>query len=569
LSEANKHPSARPQRRERSYESLFELNPHAIFELDESGFCRHMNRAAKELTGYDPAESENRLFSSSLDERAQQTFAEALRRAVAGETVHFEAAMTHRYGRVVELHVTLLPLGGDAAGEGAYAIAQDITQRRHNERTINHMAYHDALTELPNRRLFQKRLAALLDDIRSGHASAADASDSFAVLLVDLDGFKAVNDSLGHAVGDETIRFAAMRLKRCIREEDLVARIGGDEFVVILCNLEAPQQAAEIAERIIGELSKSFFVHGHSVTLSASIGIALYPDDGQDADSLLRTADAAMYRVKEQGKNDYAFAVGRYEPIAFNSLLGMREALADGQFFVHYQPLIDTAAHRPIGFEALPRWRPEDGRLLLPDQFIPIAEANGFISELSAWVLRTACRQLLRWQQEWSLPLWLSVNMSIRQLSLSDTAATILSVLGELRFPPSLLSIEINETELLLDTERAVLSLQVLTEAGVQITIDDFGAGSSVFHYLQRFPVRTIKLDRSLIRKLSGEKETAIVSAVVHLAERLGLTLIVEGVETSAQREALPGLGCRFMQGFYFGMPQPADGFSPEVWSGV
>lgn len=565
MDDPNLHPFEQKMRYGGNYAALFELHPHAVFALDDSGICFQANRAAQDLTGYTREEIEGRSLLAALDEETQPLFAKALRFAAGGETLQLEATMTRRCGRNVELYVTLLPIGG-TSGDGVFAIAQDVTERRNNERTIHHMAYHDYLTELPNRRLFQQRLASILDDIRAGHAAAATASDSFAVMLIDLDGFKTVNDSLGHAIGDETIRYAAKRLKRCIREDDLAARIGGDEFVVILCDLQAPQQAAEIAERVIRELSKPFHVQGHSATLSASVGIALYPSDGQDADSLLRTADAAMYRVKERGKNNFAFAVGRYEPIAFNSLLGMREALANGHFFLHYQPLMDTASGRPIGFEALPRWRPEDGRLLLPDQFIPIAEANGFITELSDWILQNACRQLLQWQREWSLPLRLNINMSVRQLSRADSAERILAVLDRLRFPFHLLSVEIGESELQHDTDGLIRPLQTLTEAGVQVAIDDFGDSFSSIRFLQQFPVRSIKLDRSLIRKLSGEKEAAIVSTVAHLADKLGLNLIVKGVETPDQQEALHELGCRFMQGVHFGMPQPAERFPYPDW---
>ncbi|WP_052487133.1 putative bifunctional diguanylate cyclase/phosphodiesterase [Gordoniibacillus kamchatkensis] len=553
------------QRREHGYAALFELHPHAVFELNTSGICLQANRAAQELTGYNRDDIEGRSLFAALDEEARDSFAEALLTASGGASVQLEAAMTRRCGRIVELHVTLMP-AHDAPGCGVFAIAQDVTERRNNERTIHHMAYHDYLTELPNRRLFQQRLASLLDDIRAGRHAAA-TPDTLAVLLIDLDGFKTVNDTLGHAIGDETIRYAAKRLKRCIREEDLAARIGGDEFVVILCNLHTTQQAAEIAERITRELSKPFHVHGHSASLSASVGIALYPSDGQDADSLLRTADAAMYRVKERGKNNFAFAVGRYEPIASSSLLGMREALAKEHFFLHYEPLVDAASNRPIGFEAMPRWRPEDGRLLLPDQFMPLAEANGFSDELSDWMLHAACNQLLRWQHDWGLPLRLGINMSLRQLCRDDCSERILSVLHQLRFSPALLSVEICESELVSESEWADKPLQTLTNAGVELTIDDFGSGFSSLRYLRQLAAHTIKLDRSLTRHLSGEMEKAIVSALVHLADKLALTLIVKGVETKEQRDALAALGCRFMQGALFGMPQPADRFPDAEWA--
>lgn len=580
------------------YKSLFEHNPNAIFLLDPQGSCQSANPAVAHLSGYEPEDVIGRPMLSFVIPEAQHEFVKQFKDVADGRTVYLETTIQHRSGRRVELHITMLPMKFDHGIEGVYCIAQDITKRKQDERMINYMAYHDALTELPNRRMFHERLNVMLEQREAIEAVQLEEGRrhdekqpvdeeqpleeksvneekrldqkmrhgrGFAILLLDLDGFKGVNDTLGHAIGDETIRFAAKRMKRCVRDDDMVARTGGDEFVVLLPDVSYPQQAAEVAERMIGELCKPFFVQGHSFTLSASVGIAMYPADGTDANSLLRTADIAMYRVKESGKNDYAFAAS-IEPMAFNSLLGMREALANGRFELHYQPLIDTATGQAIGFEALPRWRPEDGRLLLPDQFISIAEANGFIDELGEWTLRTACRQIGEWNAARNAQLRLSLNVSIVQLRHKRAAHRLLSVLKMLGFPPSLLTLEINETGMLHEAEQAIEPIRELAEAGVQIAIDDFGSGFSSFSYLQQFPVRTLKIDRSLIGKLSGEKESAIVSSILHLADKLQLSVIVEGVETAEQRSALPSLGCRYMQGYYFGMPQPAEHFTEAVW---
>lgn len=540
------------------YKSLFEHNPNAIFLLDPQGSCQSANPAVAHLSGYEPGDILGMPLLSMIMPEAHEEFGLALRDVAGGRTVYLETAVRHRSGRRVELHITMLPMKLEHDVEGVYCIAQDITKRKQDERMINYMAYHDALTDLPNRRMFYERLNAMLDDERK-------PDRSFAILLLDLDGFKGVNDTLGHGIGDETIRFAAKRLKRSVRDDDLLARTGGDEFVVLLPEVSHPRQAAEVAERMLGELSKPFFVQGHSFHLSASVGIAMYPADGEDANTLLRIADLAMYRVKEGGKNDYAFARS-IEPIAFNSLYGMRDALADGQFQLHYQPLVDTQTGRAIGFEALPRWRPKDGRLLLPDQFIAIAEANGFIDELGEWVLRTACRQVGQWNSAWNTQLRLSINVSIVQLRHKRAASRFLNALKQLGFPPSLLVLEISETGIMYEAEQVTAQFRELADAGVQIAIDDFGSAFSSFNYLQQLPVRTLKIDRSLIRKLSDEKESAIVSSILHLADKLQLSVIVEGVETAEQRNALPALGCRYMQGYYFSMPQPAEYFTDELW---
>lgn len=570
------------------YKSLFEHNPNAVFLLDPQGHCQSANPAVAHISGYEPEEMIGGPILSVILPEVREEFAQAFRDVSGGRTVYLETVIQHRSGRRVELHITMLPMKFESDVEGVYCIAQDITKRKQDERMINYMAYHDALTELPNRRMFYERLNAMLEqrevpetaqpEEESRHSGIKPAEGDqrlgannrpgcgFAILLLDLDGFKGVNDTLGHGIGDETIRFAAKRMKHCVRDDDLVARTGGDEFVVLLPDVSNASQAAEVAERMIGELCKPFYVQGHSFTLSASIGIAIYPADGSDANSLMRTADIAMYRVKESGKNDYAFAAS-IEPVAFNSLAGMREALAKGQFMLYYQPLVDTATGRAIGFEALPRWRPGDGRLLLPEQFISIAEANGFIEELGEWTLRTACRQIGEWNEAWNAQLRLSVNVSIVQLRRKRTVQRLLRTLKELGFPPSLLTLEVNETGMFHDPEQAAGPIRELVEAGVQIAIDDFGSGLSSFAYLQQLPIRTLKIDRSLIAKLSGEKESAIVSSILHLADKLQLSVVVEGVETAEQRSALPSLGCRYMQGYYFSMPQPAEHFTAAFWN--
>ncbi|MFC0215658.1 EAL domain-containing protein [Paenibacillus chartarius] len=544
------------------YRSLFEYNPNAIFILDREGVCQAYNPAAALLLGGCTPDMQDQPLAAWLKSEEASVFAEAcIRTWETGETAHVETTLLLRGSRRIDVTITLLPSLVQGHIDSLFCIVQDITQRKSDEMTINHLAYHDSLTGLPNRRLLQDRLTAMLSPSSVARPGAAA---SFAIMLLDLDGFKNVNDTLGHLIGDETIRYASMRLENCVRDLDLVARIGGDEFVVLLSSIDTPKQVAEIAERMIGELSKPFFVHGHSVTLSASVGIAMYPDDGDCPDSLLRLADKAMYRVKERGKNDYAFAYGEHQTIAYNSLAGMRDALAAGQFLLHYQPLMDTQLDRPVGFEALPRWRPDGGRLLLPDQFISIAEANGFIEPLTDWVLRSGCAQIHEWNSAWNAALRLHVNVSIRQLGRSRTANRLLNVLEEESFPPSLLTLEINETDLLHDLEQAARLLQELYEAGVRIAVDDFGSGYSPFGFLRRYPVHSIKLDPCLIRNIGSVRDSQLVTAITRLAEQLELDVVAEGVETAEQRKALPGLGCRIMQGYLFGMPKQAESISDE-----
>jgi diguanylate cyclase (GGDEF)-like protein len=413
------------------------------------------------------------------------------------------------------------------------------------------------LTDLPNRALF-------LDRLTRGMASAHRDGRQVAVLFLDLDRFKVINDSLGHHRGDAMLVCVAGRLRQCVRAEDTVARLGGDEFTVLLENVDDDSEAKEIADRIAHALRSPIVLGGHEVFVSASVGIALSRPRADDPDSLLRRADLALYRAKSQGKARYAVFDPVLETSAFDRLeleTDLQYALDRGQFQLDYQPIVDLASGRIVGVEALVRWdRPGRGRVL-PAEFIPVAEEMGLVIPLGHWVLSEACRQVAEWQRQlgaWER-LMLNVNLSGRQFQDPDLHTDIMRNLETSGLDPQCLIMEITESVIMQDAQSAVGKLEALKALGVQLAIDDFGTGYSSLSYLRRFPVDTLKIDRSFISGIgNGSQDAAIVDSVVALAKSLGLTVTGEGIETSAQAAYLRMLGCDHGQGEWYSGPLPA-----------
>lgn len=448
----------------------------------------------------------------------------------------------------------------DRAGRAVRAIGvtQDVTERRADHERIRFLATRDPLTELPNRLLLQDR-------IEQGMAAAARNGTLLAMLFIDLDHFKTVNDSLGHAVGDEMLKQVAQRLARCVRAEDTLARLGGDEFVVLLQGLRDSQGAAQVARKILAILSRPCTVEGHQLAPSCSIGISFYPSDGEDAQTLMKSADAAMYHAKERGRGHYQYFSNELHARAVERLTvetALRAALEREEFDLHYQPQVSVAGGRTVGVEALLRWRHPTRGLLAPGTFIKIAEDSGLITPIGEWVLQAACRQARRWLDLGYPRLRLGVNVSVGQLS-RDFVRVVGRVLEECRLEPGTLELEVTESLLMQQIDENVRLLRRLGEMGVQVAIDDFGTGYSSLAYLKKFPLDALKIDRTFVRDIGTDPDdAAITSSVVAIGRNLGLRVVAEGVEQVEQLERLRRMGCDEYQGYVNGRPMPADAFA-------
>jgi diguanylate cyclase (GGDEF)-like protein/PAS domain S-box-containing protein len=447
-----------------------------------------------------------------------------------------------------------LALVGEGSSAAVHATVVDISDRKRAEEQIEFHAYHDVLTHLPNRKLFTDRL-------RQSVTRARRNSKSVAVMFIDLDHFKTINDTLGHTAGDELLLEMARRLRECVRDDDTVARLGGDEFTIILSELRQPEDAVGVAQKILDAVQEPLTIGNMPISVSASIGIALYPDDGHDAESLLRNADSAMYRAKEAGRSTVQLCTDDMKKRAVERLAvesRLRTAVIDDELVLVYQPLVNLVTGRTIGVEALVRWNDPVRGLVEPASFIPIAEETRLILPLGEWVLRTACAQMKEWQDRGAGPLRVAVNLSARQFQQHDLVEMVRSALEEARLSPSSLELEITETTAMQNGEATVETLRALRNLGVGISIDDFGTGYSSLNYLKRFPITAVKIDRGFVHDLTtSDGDAAIVSAVIGMARSLRLRVIAEGVETAEQFAFLRTRDCDEAQGFYFSRPAP------------
>ncbi len=458
------------------------------------------------------------------------------------EAIYYKATFTRADGSVAGLIGTII----------------DITERKRAEARALHLAQYDELTGLPNRTMFHQRV---------GHAiaQAQRNAKALAILFIDLDDFKKINDTLGHEAGDRALRVIADRLRGCLRETDAVCRLGGDEFVVLIEELPRPESVAEVAKKILAAVVQPIPLDAGEYHLTASIGISTYPGDSEDAQGLMKNADIAMYRAKEQGRNNYQFYstqmnVHTLERLALES--DLRHALARDEFRLHYQPKVDIRSGRITGVEALLRWQQSGRALVPPAQFIPLAEETGLIVPIGEWVLKTACLQNKAWLDQGLPRLAVAVNLSARQFTHENLLEDVARTLRDTKLDPASLEFEITESMVMRNTEHAVKLLSGLKEMGIRLSIDDFGTGYSSLNYLKRFPLDTVKIDRIFIQDLPGNvDDAAITRAVIAMAHSLRLRVIAEGVETEEQLRFLRELGCDEMQGYYFSRPLPEDEF--------
>ncbi len=440
--------------------------------------------------------------------------------------------------------------------KGYRGTGSDITERKQAEERIEFLAYHDPLTGLPNRVLLEDRL-------EQGIAQAERSHSGLALVFVDLDNFKQINDSLGHAAGDALLREVAARLKRCVRDTDTLSRQGGDEFVLILRELHGAESCLPALAKIMETLQEPFRYEGNELTTSASIGVALYPEDGTDFEVLRKKADMAMYRAKEAGRNAYRFFDEAMNDEAVEHLLirsGLRRALERGEFVLHYQPQVEIGSGRVVGVEALLRWRHPEFGLVPPARFIPVAEDSGLIVPIGEWVLHEACRQAAQWLREGLPPLLMAVNLSAAQFRRGSVEDTVHQALGRAGLDASALELELTETTLIQNLDPVLASIRHLKQLGVKLSIDDFGTGYSSLSYLKRFDIDKLKIDQSFIRDLAVDADdAAIVRAIIQMAHSLGLRAIAEGVETPDLLQRLHAFGCDEAQGYHFAPPMPAE----------
>ena len=426
---------------------------------------------------------------------------------------------------------------------------------------LTQLALHDTLTGLPNRTL-------LADRISQAMAKVAEQGGCFSLMFIDLDGFKPVNDAFGHHLGDRLLREVALRLREQLRSQDTLARIGGDEFV-LLVRLSEPDDAPQVAARQVSLLSKGFRVDEHDLQISASVGIALYPGNGQTAEELLMNADAAMYHAKGAGKNGYSFfdvSMNTNARKQLQLLQDLRQAVEQNQFRLHYQPKFDATSGQPVGAEALLRWEHPQQGLLLPEHFIELAEKTGLIIPIGEWVLNEACRQMRMWFDQGYSHWRIAVNLSALQFCYSGLVDSVVASLEQHGLPANSLTLEITETTAMSDADASMTVLQKLSQMGVDLSIDDFGTGYSSLMYLKRLPANELKIDRGFVRDLEHDSDdAAIVSAIVALGQALGLRIVAEGVETDTQQSFLTTLGCDALQGFLLGQPLPAEQFMLDI----
>ena len=438
---------------------------------------------------------------------------------------------------------------------GYRGVARDITARVQAEEELARMAHYDALTNLPNRGLLLARLTRAM-----GRADRADTL--VAVLFLDLDQFKEINDSLGHAVGDAVLKAIAQRLEGCLRSTDTVARLGGDEFTILLENLRGTDEIAGIADKLLRAIARPAEVAGQTLHLSTSIGVTVYPRDERNADTLLRNADLAMYHAKQEGRNNVQFFspdMSERTEQRVDLVARLRGALGRGEFALHYQPQVDVRSGTITGVEALLRWRDPERGMVPPAQFIPIAEDTGLIVPIGEWVLREACAQAQRWLAAGYGPLTVAVNLAPRQFRQKDLVATVAGILADTGLPAGCLELEITESTMMQRAEEAAACLRELHALGVRISLDDFGTGYSSLAYLHRFPVHSLKVDQTFVRDIKSDRDdAAIVSTVITLARQMKLKSLAEGVETREQLAFLRTRGCDYFQGFLFCRPLPA-----------
>lgn len=572
LEQQNKLMQLQLRESERLHKYLVNASPDIIYILDPDGNFTFINERIESLLGYASKELIGTHYSKLVHhedaEKARYVFNERRIGDRASKNVELRLKCKDdgaaRFFDTRTIPIELSSLGiykSDKVKKdsylGTYGVARDITERKIAEETINFQAYHDLLTKLPNRALLRDRLSLAI-------SQAKRDNEQLAVLFLDLDRFKNINDSLGHMIGDELLQQVSKRLKTCIREGDTLSRFGGDEFTLLLPKINDPKEdVSAIANKITESLKQAFLIDGHELYVSASIGVSIFPDDGNNMDTLIKNADIAMYHVKGNGKNNFQFYSNEMTTPYFKNLsleTGIRKALQKNEFSLVYQPQINLKTGEISGVEALLRWQHPIHGSISPSEFIPFAEESGLIMEIGEWVIDNALKELKKWQKA-GLPLIrMSINMSTKQLEDDNIVRLVTDTLNKYDLRGSSLEIEITENSIMEDMESVIRKLQDFHHQGITIAIDDFGTGYSSLSYLHKLPIQTLKIDRIFIKDSQFTKgEHSIVNTIIAMAKGLNLNVIAEGVETQKQLNALQELECHEAQGYLFGKPLGPD----------
>lgn len=534
---------------------------NAVVITDLDGYIEYVNPAFEKITGYSVKEALGRNCRFLQGEDREQPGLATIRLAIRE---HEEsAALLRNYRKSGELFwndVHIAPVRGpDGNATHFVGVLNDITEIKHYEEELERQANFDALTSLANRNV-------LKDRIRQAIASARRDGSFVTVGFMDLDNFKFINDSLGHSIGDELLKRVAERLVACLRDQDTIARYGGDEFAFVLVRQKDEKSIAALMERVLKTVDRPFTIDGHKFFVSCSIGLSFFPKDGRDVDTLLKNADAAMYRAKERGRNNFQFytpAMNKRVTERLSLESRLRQALDDDEFELHYQPKVDMRSGQIVGAEALLRWYPADGTLIPPATFIPLAEETGLIVPIGEWVLYTACAHNKTLQEAGLAPLRMAVNISARQFSPKPLVTLVRQALDTCGLDASLLELELTESLVMQNPEDVIKVLLELKEMGLRLAIDDFGTGYSSLSYLQRFPVDHLKIDQSFVRDIGADPNDAIIArAIISLGHSLGMSVVAEGVSSAEQLSFLRENGCDEMQGYLFSRPVPIEEFT-------
>ncbi len=565
----NSDMAKRLRRSEHWYRYLVNNSLDIIYTLDTEGRFTFLNQAAESILGGTKKDLLGKHYSVIVHDEDvlgvarifnERRTGQRATRGVELRLKHTDNSRLHGLKQFVPVELNAMGMydrnGDDQRFIGTYGVARNISDRKRVEKAIAFQAYHDLLTGLPNRSLFQDRLTQAIHQAKRDHTQLA-------VMFIDLDKFKFVNDSLGHVAGDKLLAALATRLRSCLREVDTLARMGGDEFVLLLPHISEAADATFIAEKILLALQQKFVIGDHELFASVSMGIALYPSDADTSEYLIQRADVAMYHAKNQGRNNYQLFNDTMDAQASGRLAlvrDLRNALERDEFEVYYHPQVDASHGRIIGLEALIRWNHPIHGLLSPNSFIHLAEETGIICQIGEWVLRTVCRHAHGLREAGLPALRIDLNISPQQVQKSHFVNKFLGLLEEYQISPTLICIEITEGTIMKDVENTIPKLNKLRDEGVEIALDDFGTGYSSLSYLSKLPIHTLKVDQSFIRGMpSHAGHLSIVSAITTMAKGLQLRLVVEGVETQEELDSLVSIGCNEYQGFLFTRPLPSE----------
>ena len=544
--------------REERYRSLFSYSPDAIVTLDLEGTFVSLNPQVYLLCGYDPEELIDKPFAPLVDINDLDKVLIEFEKALKGETINLEFKLTHKQGHKVYVHATTIPIKVKDQIVGAYCIVKDVSEQKEMQDRITYLAFHDELTGLPNRYMFN-------DTLQNALSQCEQNQQPLSVFFLDLDRFKRINDNLGHDMGDLLLEQVSQRLKQAVGEEGLVARQGGDEFILLLKG-KGREDSETVAQKILNQFRDPFNLRGLEVYSSTSIGIALYPKDGKSNIDLIKIADTAMYRAKTIGRNTYSFYHSLYGIHNLDTLTlenSLRKAIREEELILHFQPKVELETGRIMGTEALTRWNHRKFGWIPPSEFIPIAEETGLIVPLGKLVLEKACRQNKEWQDKGYSDLVIAINVSVLQFKTGDIVKTISDVLEKTKLEPEYLLIEITES-VLQDVEESKTIINRLGALGVRVSLDDFGTGYSSLSVLKHLPIHYLKIDKSFIDDINMTDQN-IVKAIIEMGMNLNFELVAEGIETKEQADFLKQNGCHYGQGYFFSKPMLAEDIEKQL----